>query len=237
MSERSYDALDKEVPITAFVPSALVFLLTIISDGFIAPYMRDVSEYIDGPAITHPLLPQTVSLFQLYIYTIVLPTAGITALCAMNRKWDLLRVALLGFFEATAMSVFITTVTKKMAGSLRPNFYALCGWNGTACAGPIVEVMSAHQSFPSGHASGAGAGLTYFALFLCHLAAASQLQGRFQDAALQLMRFGALLPVLFAVWIAVTRTIDYYHRFEDITAGLALGVGTAFASAAGRLRT
>jgi diacylglycerol diphosphate phosphatase/phosphatidate phosphatase len=236
MSEISYDALDKSVSLSAFIPSVMVTLLTIISDGMITPYMRNVSEYVDGPSITHPLLPQTVSLFQLYVYSIVRPAVTITVLCAIFRKWDLLRISLLGFCEATAISVFITTAAKKMAGSLRPNFYALCGWNGTACTGPQIEVMSAYQSFPSGHASGAGAGLTYLALFLCHLAAAHPIQTRFHDACLQLMRLGALLPVLFAVWIAITRTIDYFHRFEDITAGLALGVGAAFASAAGRLR-
>lgn len=198
------------------------------------PFQRNVSEYADGPTISHPRLPQTVSAAQLYVYAFIFPIVFIALVCAVRRNWELLHLSLLGLFEAIAITWLITTVAKKMAGSLRPNFYSLCGWNGTACTGPDIAITSAHQSFPSGHASGAGAGLTYLSLFLCHVAKTVSAKSPFDEAISASVRLVAVLPVLFALWIAITRTIDYYHRFEDITAGLALGVGVAFACASGR---
>jgi len=38
------------------------------------------------------------------------------------------------------------------------------------------------------------------------------------------MRVLVISPILCAYWIAISRTRDYYHRFEDIVAGMAIGV-------------
>lgn len=219
----------------AFAPSIFVFVVAFVADSTVTPFQRDVSEYVDGPAISHPRLPQTVTAMQLYLYAFILPSILIILLCALRRDWELLRTSLQGLFEAIAITWLITTTTKKMAGSLRPNFYSLCGWNGTACTGPDIAVTSAHQSFPSGHASGAGVGLTYLSLFLCHLSKNLTSKSSFHEVIAVSFRYVALLPIIFAVWISITRTIDYYHRFEDITAGLVLGVGAAFACSSGRL--
>ena len=241
--DESYDTLISQEDrrtflesIWCFVPSVIVIVSSFVADATFVPFQRDISEYSDGPAISHPRLPQTVSANQLYFYAWILPAMCIALSCSFRRDWELLRVALLGFFEAAAIKLLITTFAKKCAGSLRPNFYSLCGWNGTACIGPDDAIISARQSFPSGHASSAGAGLTYLALFLCHLARSMKFKASYLEAIAASVRITALLPVIFAVWISITRTIDYYHRFEDITAGLGLGVGAAFACASGRLQ-
>ena len=199
--------------LTNFTPGLLLFIIAAIIDGAVHPYERDVADYSDGPTISHPKLPQTVTATQLYIYSWLLPPFLIALICAARREWRLLHTSILGFVECAAINLFVTNFIKKSAGSLRPNFYAYCGWNGTQCNGPEAYVISARQSFPSGHASIAGAAMAYFSLFLIYTIEQSTKQVR-QSAVSSSARIGAIFPVVFAIWIAITRTIDYYHRFE-----------------------
>ena len=48
---------------------------------------------------------------------------------------------MLALLENYVLTHVITTFGKKAAGSLRPNFLALCGWDGTKCAGNKYEIQ------------------------------------------------------------------------------------------------
>lgn len=84
--------------------------------------------------------------------------------------------------------------------------------------------MFPRRSFPSGHASTAFVGLTFLSLWLAgklHL-----FHPGHGHAALQWIVF---IPMLGAVLIAVTRTMDYRHHATDVIAGGILGFIVAIA--------
>ncbi|KAJ1477961.1 hypothetical protein T484DRAFT_1819262 [Baffinella frigidus] len=43
-------------------------------------------------------------------------------------------------------------------------------------------------------------------------------------------QLGALLPAGLAMWIAETRTVDFWHNYDDILAGSVLGAVIAYAA-------
>jgi diacylglycerol diphosphate phosphatase/phosphatidate phosphatase len=78
------------------------------------------------------------------------------------------------------------------------------------------------RSFPSGHSSFAFSGLGYLALFLagqCHVFRPRT------DLARVLL---ALVPLLGAALIAISRCEDYRHDVYDVTTGSLLGILVAF---------
>lgn len=200
-------------------PSLVLFTIAMLG-RLVDPYVRPVSDYANGPPISLSNDEELVSTGLAILYSYVLPMVLILLLCLAS-KTDWIE-ALLGLFEVVAFNEFFTTFTKKIAGSLRPSFLAMCQWNGEGCDASNSKAMSSRQSFPSGHASNAFAGLTYLVL-VTHLLLSLLRDKHAKWCPPSTVRALSSLPLLLAGWIAVSRTRDYHHRFEDIAAGAAIG--------------
>ncbi|XP_073963701.1 phospholipid phosphatase 5-like [Choristoneura fumiferana] len=134
---------------------------------------------------------------------------------------------LLAWSLALGINGITTNTIKLIAGRPRPDFFYRCFPNGVEtmdlqCTGDPGEIMDGRKSFPSGHSS----------LSWCSLGAGSLwLSGRLRVLARRRGGGARLVvcaaPLLLAGCVALSRSCDYHHHWEDILFGSILGFTTA----------
>lgn len=128
------------------------------------------------------------------------------------------------FFAAIGLSEGFTVMIKLWVQRLRPNFYALCGFDYSTlkCMADLERVREAHLSFPSGHSSLISSGMTFLVWYGHGARARSTSQYG------EMSRFFSLiictcLPLAWALFVAASRLVDHWHHPSDVLAGLGLG--------------
>jgi len=148
----------------------------------------------------------------------------------------------LGLVAAIALTLLFTDAIKVFVGRKRPNFYALTNYKGyrdyletgnmtywglvnVGHEGDLgqcfdtTNLNDAMSSFPSGHASLSFSATSFAAFYLTTLTTlARPPHFRFVATIIGVVLIGI------ATWIAATRTINYYHNFDDILAGSLIGL-------------
>ncbi|CAG9138596.1 unnamed protein product [Plutella xylostella] len=122
---------------------------------------------------------------------------------------------LLAWSLSLGLTGFLTNLLKLTVGRPRPDFFYRCFPDGVqtadfTCTGDAREVMDGRKSFPSGHSS-----LSFCSLGVCALWLAGRLEAlsrRRGDAARLLT---CVAPLCVALCVAVSRTCDYHHHWQD----------------------
>ena len=152
---------------------------------------------------------------------------------------------ILGLVYALATGTYFQVILKKTIGGLRPHFLSVCqpvlppldianlgvGYQnlmftiGQVCTGDKEKIQSALESFPSGHAEIAWAGMGYLAIYLfCHLKIRNLSRRRPSYWRMCLI----VAPLLFATYLSSTLVLGYHHHGYDVIAGGLIGSMMAF---------
>ncbi|KAJ8959527.1 hypothetical protein NQ314_006264 [Rhamnusium bicolor] len=183
----------------------------------ITPYIRHIDEeelwYYRYPSVKS-FVPKT------YLYIIML---GVPALVYVLQyflsKKDKSTVQdivnqLYGLSLAYCINGVFTSFLKIIIGRPRPNFFLRCfpdgyGTNIDDCTGEYDGQMDGRKSFPSAHSSFAFTGMMFITLHIFHL-----LNFNKRFFARGVVFVFALMPLMLATTIAVSRTCDYHHHYS-----------------------
>jgi diacylglycerol diphosphate phosphatase / phosphatidate phosphatase len=208
------------------------------------PYTR--VQALDDPSVMHPHLPDTVPASTLVILSLFLPLLAFLA-CSLasgdaSRSASRLEMFALGLVEANGLTVAVTNILKLLAGRPRPHFAAVCvayvEGSNAECTGDEHAVWEARKSFPSGHSSLAFAAAIYTSAYLAGIISLAQSQhGRNPNGQGPLgWKFLVVMaPPLLAALVAVSRTRDWHHNYDDIVCGSLLGSAISALVARSRL--
>lgn len=222
-----------------------LFIAAGMVNKLVAPNDKIIVGGSHDEELSYPVMPQQVPEPLLIGLAGIVPLVSVCALCehlaepGQGRR-DL-HINALMLVQSIGLSLFVTASAKKMAGRPRPNFYAMCGWQNTSttagCMADQAHVWEARQSFPSGHSSLAFSGLLFLTLLIMDksslMSKKRKLPASVPTSAWNLLAF---FPTFVAIWVAITRVVDFWHNYDDILAGSAIGAACAMQAFAQRGR-
>ncbi|KAK9885213.1 hypothetical protein WA026_010717 [Henosepilachna vigintioctopunctata] len=129
---------------------------------------------------------------------------------------------------AFSLNAFLTSLLKVLVGRPRPDFVARCfpdgkGTDFTKCTGHISEVYDGRRSFPSGHSSFSFVVMAFLSLFFARRLSIWTTK-HFQGIKIT----ACIAPIVFATCIAISRTCDYHHHYQDVIVGSLMGASIAY---------
>lgn len=219
-----------------FLVVALWVLLSFLER--IGGHQRDFS--LHDISIQHPFAdPETVGYKMLIFISGILPTLFVLviSLGIYRSKWDA-HNAVLGVFTSFTITGVVTQIIKMGVGRPRPDCIARCqplpgsedapvyGLSTVAiCTQKNLYILNdGFKSFPSGHSSLSFAGLGFLTWYLGGKLHVGDHRGHRTRAWL------ALCPLLGSTMVAVSRTADNRHHWQDVTVGSLLGLGISYIS-------
>ncbi|KAI8143172.1 phosphatidic acid phosphatase type 2/haloperoxidase [Fennellomyces sp. T-0311] len=216
----------------------LVIIMTAVFFGIdlIPPFHREFS--LQDKSIMYTFtVHETVPAWALMVICLVAPIIliGIIALCFTRSMHDF-HSGVLGLCLALSMTIMLTDIIKITGGRPRPDFLARCQpapgaedppfgvSNYTVCTTPIDSYImkDGYKSFPSGHSSFSFAGLGFVAFYLAGKMHMFDKRGHTYKC------FLFAFPGLGALLVALSRTRDYRHHWQDVLVGSLLGAGIAY---------
>lgn len=182
---------------------------------------------VDDVTIPSNMLIQTCTTLPLVL--LLLTTAIIAP--QFKPKYHDIHSAICVLTLTIGISEFLTQVVKFYVGRLRPNFYALCGFDTAtlSCMNSIEMETEGRSSFPSGHSSmstSAMGVLAFFFLGRVGVAMTTTCNSGNQEmnARKKLYAFFALSPLLYSTFCGASRLVDNWHHPSDVVAGICLGL-------------
>ncbi|KAK9559970.1 hypothetical protein V6000_007067 [Aspergillus fumigatus] len=220
--QRSYPAVD-------YIALACLAGIWVMIQLFVDPFHRMFS--LDNRSIQYPFaVVERVPVVWSIIYAGVVPLLILVCWAAIFRpKPYQVQVTILGLLVALMLTSLITDIIKNAVGRPRPDLISRCmpkkgtpantlvAW--TVCTQSNNHILQeGWRSFPSGHSSFAFGGLGYLSMFL------SGQMHVFRPRADLWRCILALIPMLCALMIAISRLEDYRHDVYDVTCGSILGL-------------
>eukprot|EP00268_Persea_americana_P011358 TRINITY_DN1480_c0_g3_i1.p1 TRINITY_DN1480_c0_g3~~TRINITY_DN1480_c0_g3_i1.p1 ORF type:complete len:321 (-),score=36.23 TRINITY_DN1480_c0_g3_i1:269-1231(-) len=206
----------------------LIFLVVMeVVLNVVDPFYRFVGEGMMTD-LKYPLKSNTVPFWAVPIIAILLPLAFFLVYYLYRRDVYDLHHAILGLLFSVLITAVITDAIKDAVGRPRPDFYWRCFPDGNPkydsvtgnviCHGDKKVIREGHKSFPSGHTSGAFAGLGFLAWYLSGKIRIFDRKGHVAKLCI------VFLPLLCAALVGISRVDDYWHHWQDVFAGGLLGV-------------
>ncbi|KAJ6455718.1 phosphatidic acid phosphatase type 2/haloperoxidase [Mycena sanguinolenta] len=177
--------------------------------------------------------------FALYLIAVVAPIVlqGVINLLTIRSWWDL-HNGLLGLILGLSITGSITQFVKITVGRPRPDVLDRCQpipgsvdpiyglSNSSICTTPNDSSLmrDGFMSFPSGHSSLSFAGLGFLAFYLAGKLHLFDHRGYAAKAWLSLVPFSG------AALVAISRTMDYRHHWQDVLVGSILGTVVSYFS-------
>ncbi|OBZ83116.1 putative diacylglycerol pyrophosphate phosphatase 1 [Choanephora cucurbitarum] len=220
---------------------ALVVLMTIAFFAIdkIEPFRRRFS--LEDKTIMFPYTEhESVPIWLLAVIAFLAPVLIIGFVSLSNigykRNFNDFHSGVLGLCLGLSMTVMLTDVIKITAGRPRPDMLSRCqpaldavdptfGLSSVdICTADINSHMmrDGFKSFPSGHSSFSFAGLGFLAFYL-----AGKMK-MFDKFGYTYKGFMFAFPVIGALLVAISRTEDYRHHWQDVTIGSILGTLCAY---------
>ncbi|KAK4882751.1 hypothetical protein RN001_006070 [Aquatica leii] len=207
----------------------ILWLLFILIDQ-IEPFKRTILPE-EVWLYKYPVKPSYVPSSTLWIIVFIVPTAILLRDYIRYKNKVELYNSLLGLTLTYGLVGFFTQFLKVIVGRPRPNFFYKCFPDGESsdfinCKNYSWVAKDVRRSFPSGHSSFAFGSMFFISLYL-----AGKLKVFVDGGKGNAWRLCfCICPVVLALSIAVSRTCDYHHHYEDVIAGSLIGVTFAYIS-------
>ncbi|EGF97060.1 uncharacterized protein MELLADRAFT_41323, partial [Melampsora larici-populina 98AG31] len=181
-------------------------------------------EWLHHFSVTLPFLVLIILTLLSY------PTGGVHLLPTLH-------LSLLGLLASHVIARYPTDLLKVWVGRLRPDFFSRCSYSVTtntciAHHSNFKLIEKGMKSFPSGHSAEAFSGLGFLALWIAGRNGAfafggDRLRGSGPLESRLLKGLVAVVWLVLATWIAVTRLQDNLHHSTDVLAGGFIGISSA----------
>ncbi|CAF0918955.1 unnamed protein product [Adineta steineri] len=204
-------------------------------------YFRDGE--IVNPEFGYPFGINIIPTWLSGLLAFIIPFVFIMLMQIRVRSFNDVNTATMGLLFSIITGAVFQVLIKWLIGGLRPHFFSVCkpsinpasvgtgkGFDGlmfdrSICTGNEKEINFALQSMPSGHATAAFASLVYCSLYLN---GKLKVFANYRPQYWKFVLFYA--PLLGAVLIASSLTIDHYHHWYDVLAGSIIGIMFAVGS-------
>ncbi len=213
-----------------------VFSLPILLLAKVDPFERVVwrdDRSLMYPHIVDQRIPSWAMVLIAYFIPLIAISAWISFKGSRQRQSPHKRgTALLGLTLALMLAVQLTAIVKTLVGRPRPDFLARCDPDPAVgphvlCRGPPKLIKDGRRSFPSGHTSSAFAGLGFAGIFLIRELPLFESSPRRTALPVTARLVTCASPFLMALYVAITRTMDYRHHWQDVTIGALIGLLSA----------
>ncbi|EIW82802.1 PAP2-domain-containing protein [Coniophora puteana RWD-64-598 SS2] len=200
-------------------------------------YRREFSvedKTISFPFAVHERVPNIALYFIAIVSPIVIQAT--VNLLTVRSFWDF-HNSTLGLILGLVITGAVTQFTKITVGRPRPDLLSRCmPITGTAdptyglvsdavCTNTNEKIMiDGWRSFPSGHASLSFAGLGFLSFYLAGKLHLFDTRGHAPKAWI------AITPLFGAALVAISRTMDSRHHWQDVTVGSLLGLIVSYFS-------
>lgn len=200
---------------------AIILLLLAVLFDKIDPYRQVLPMPYKNPTVGYPEKDSYVSTGLAGVISYGIPVVLFLVFeivaWSLNKEWPSIHDfhhSILALVESAGLTLFTVNLIKPFAGRYRPHYIAVRYGDD-----PYLE-FDGRRSFPSGHSAASFSGFGVLAFW-----AAGKMGLFAKDRGGQTFKgFIAILPLISAFMIAITRTRDYHHNYSDILAGSFIGL-------------